>query len=991
MAKTPDNRPWAPNPIPDWIIKEFRRRQNDIGFEYPAAAGSVTWGDDGNWQNYKGPMTSWVRVFSNGTGKADGKSNYPEKSGFILQGGYGFDKSYGTTLNGSTLSNKNVLGYDAEGNEHTLDLLSDGNLVSFPNSLSNDKRAVQKFLPVPGITSIDAVIQKERIRKITINWKCYGYAQLEYMTPYFLSPKISAFVEFGWNHFNPASLLDLRNTGNNLKNLKDLFTVSGSVLYDKNIRESYGLYDVTMGIVSGFDFSSQDGITFDCKTEILSKHANYSGVLVNGATKTESDDKQTNVQSSFASYLEKRVTKLPSCIKLGKNFFEKLDMDDAISGSFIVKDFYMDGDVRKVEDRFFAGRKKEYGDMALMKGKSKYDWDSSDQKDIWVTFGFLVELANLFFKHPIGINKNDLKPFDLYEIETSDVVIGAHPNLISCDGNVLLIPNEKAPKFNAGIYYPSEDPEDNDYQKQYNFGNSNIFSSGIPTRVLKYDTLSPYDRTVAKILKTGIQVRQKSTNAFGFGSITLYEGESKLLGLASKVDTDVSVGTGGAVMRDNLDGIINRFRYNNYVGTDSSISEAMVTKLGGVAIKAKKRTEQKRSKSFPRWDIEEPVSGKPAGYWGNLNDLYVNVKTIIECAKSADTVENFYNTLLQKINNAAGKIWDLAVIEDDSKLKIIDKKFVQYNDSIKVFQFDVGATNKFIKSISFNAQLSNVAANQIIASSSTNTKNVNGTVTANQPLQFPYGDRFNLLPVTPVTGSQRSRSQLVDNNQESIKQLQKSPQSSTDTNGSYIMSFKSYGPSVALPSRADAAAARGPRTTTPLNPNIPAPPSRASAAAAMGPRTTTPLNPNIPAPPSRASAAAAMGPRTTSSNQSSEKESGWNIVNLVLPNEALLIAIMNDMDMTTNSNVYGGQQPGFTVEITLQGISGLRTFQLFSLKNLPSPYSEREIICQIVDVSHKVDAGNWTTTIKAGIRSIRGKKIKVTTDGINENTIDNTI
>ena len=96
MATTPDNRPWAPNPIPDWIIKEFRRRQNDIGFEYPAAAGSVTWGDDGNWQNYKGPLTPWVRVFSNGTGKADGKSNYPEKSGFILQGGYGFDKSYGT-------------------------------------------------------------------------------------------------------------------------------------------------------------------------------------------------------------------------------------------------------------------------------------------------------------------------------------------------------------------------------------------------------------------------------------------------------------------------------------------------------------------------------------------------------------------------------------------------------------------------------------------------------------------------------------------------------------------------------------------------------------------------------------------------------------------------------------------------------------------------------------------------------------------------------
>jgi hypothetical protein len=70
--------------------------------------------------------------------------------------------------------------------------------------------------------------------------------------------------------------------------------------------------------------------------------------------------------------------------------------------------------------------------------------------------------------------------------------------------------------------------------------------------------------------------------------------------------------------------------------------------------------------------------------------------------------------------------------------------------------------------------------------------------------------------------------------------------------------------------------------------------------------------------------------------------------------------------------------------MTLQGISGLRTFQLFSLKNLPSPYSEREIMCQIVDVSHKIDNGNWTTTIKAGIRSIRNKAVTFTTDVINE-------
>ena len=217
-------------------------------------------------------------------------------------------------------------------------------------------------------------------------------------------------------------------------------------------------------------------------------------------------------------------------------------------------------------------------------------------------------------------------------------------------------------------------------------------------------------------------------------------------------------------------------------------------------------------------------------------------------------------------------------------------------------------SNNFIKNISFTAQLSNVAANQVISSASSNksnTKSVNGTINSNQILLFPYGDRFNLVPPTSSTGSndiQKGKSQLIDNNLEVIRQLQNSPQNSTTTNGSYIMSFKVI--------------------------------EQANRAKGIADR----------------------------------KQTGWNIVNLVLPNETLLIALLNDLDFKNNTNVYGGQQPGFTVEMTLQGISGLRTFQLFSLKNLPSPYSESEIMCQIVDISHKIENGNWTTVIKAGIR-----------------------
>ena len=83
MAKTPDNRPWAPHPIPNWIIKEFTRRQNDIGFEYPI---NVTWDDNGSWQNYKGPLTAWVRVFSNGVGRSMKKVIIQKKVDLFYKG-----------------------------------------------------------------------------------------------------------------------------------------------------------------------------------------------------------------------------------------------------------------------------------------------------------------------------------------------------------------------------------------------------------------------------------------------------------------------------------------------------------------------------------------------------------------------------------------------------------------------------------------------------------------------------------------------------------------------------------------------------------------------------------------------------------------------------------------------------------------------------------------------------------------------------------------
>lgn len=89
-----------------------------------------------------------------------------------------------------------------------------------------------------------------------------------------------------------------------------------------------------------------------------------------------------------------------------------------------------------------------------------------------------------------------------------------------------------------------------------------------------------------------------------------------------------------------------------------------------------------------------------------------------------------------------------------------------------------------------------------------------------------------------------------------------------------------------------------------------------------------------------------------------------DIIKLILPNQQLLRMLLNDEDEESNAR-YCAVQPNIIIELTLQGIGGLRTFQYFIVRNLPEPYSDRNIIFRITDVHQTLEAGNWETTIRA--------------------------
>ena len=834
--ETLDNRAWVPHHIPNAIRKELYRRTLDQGMLYNSSNNTANWN---NYKYYRGPMSAWSRITSNGTGfnklnVADPKFSKIDfenqsRKGFVLYGGQGFDAAYGRKGGANISQTNSVLGYDVFGNPHTID--ADG-FSTVPSTKYSAQSPI--LLPPPGIVSIEANMQKERIRKVTIHWRCYGVNQFEYMVPYFLTPGISIIAEWGWNVFNADCLLDLTDEAKLIKLYKD-----GTDLY-KNTIDSNGMYDVTFGIVSGYSYSCKDGVTYECKTEIFSKHRNYTGALMNEAPQnTELIDINTGAvksiitKPSFYEFCNQRLKNVTKCLEgTGKNFFENLTADETAKLGFnnfeLIKNFYNG----KTENRVFVARNKIKNDPAksYFDADKEIDWDASSPDDVWVTMGFCIELLNLFIRQRITTPTDpDGDKYDQFTIDIEDVAIGAHPNLISTDGSKLLIPNAIAPKYNLGAQhwisdYPDGDYEKNKLQAQTSYKDAAAFEKAA-------QTMSAPNFRLYHVFKTGYRA-----NIDALGS------EANFIG----------------AYRDDLDIFINRFVYN--FGNNS---------------------RPVKSAAFPQVKNYTVYNNDiKAGYWGYLKDLFVNVNVIIDAAKNSRTADEFLQILLREISGAVAGFWELVVIEGDDKLKIIDKKFISKKIYQNLFQLDT-ASDSFIKELSMEVTPSSAQMTQIIAGSNNNQVTHTGQSTATQLPDFYFGDRLGVNQIQADTVKT-----FVNESTDLMKQLQKYGK----VPGIYAVTLKN--------------------------------------------------------------------------------KTSYNVINLALPSKHLLLTLLDSKDYEDNLNIYGGQQPNFVVELTLLGIAGLRTFQCFSIKNLPKPYSPKDVIFSIIDLSHTIQNGEWITVIKAGIRPI---------------------
>jgi hypothetical protein len=405
--------PWGLHPMEGWIKEELDKR----GSEYDLNPTSNI-----QTETYSGPRTAWGRVFSNGMSKLA-----EDKEGFVMGGTEGFDESYGFGSDG-----KVTIGVDANGVAHEIDATYDK---------SQDGRPDFPHRPPPSIVSIDSEFSggsnssfNALCRKTKITWKCYSLAQLEYLTPYFLTPRITILAEWGWNNYKTDSLARLRD----VEYLYSIFEGKPEYTSEK-IKNSRGNYDLAMGFITDYGYSLNEFGGYDCTTTIT--NANY---LIEGKSYQNGKNSKPKPTGS---------------LKL-KDFSEFVleDIDNLVIKNKKTKTV-------TVQDGTGVGSYSSATNFAAMKAvtpvKTIEVSETTDIKiptkgrifknndDAWMKMDLVVDIINNFFKIDfLGPNDEGKEKTGVSanKLVIDNVAIVAHPALKSTNKN-FIIPNKFAPRL----------------------------------------------------------------------------------------------------------------------------------------------------------------------------------------------------------------------------------------------------------------------------------------------------------------------------------------------------------------------------------------------------------------------------------------------------------------------------------------------------------------------------------------------------------------
>lgn len=983
---------WEIQNIPTEMIRELRRRKNgtQFGFSYPK---DVTFNFDKQYSSYKGPLTPWVRVFSNSTGKPSNILTPPSEylirkndpnfqggyDGFILKGGDGFYNAFGYD-NNTGLKDKNaIIGYQANGQPHYLNA-SIGQLqykiTSNPNFPQNN--SVPRILPPPGVTSVTVKQSKELLTFATVKFKCYSLAQLEYLTPFFLNPGINLFVEFGWNLFNQTSLVDLANE-NECWNI-----VSKPQIALDRSSQSNGNYGCVTGIITSYKFSTNDGFVYDCDVEMTSRQGLYAGMKTDNVVVTDTPNSQPQsseqkVYLNLKNFCKIYLPVINDVIKNKANFYtyiknnfeliadkyskDNKSKEDAKANAEVIKapaqTFVNTTDNTTDNTKFYAGMPEDRiftGRRLDVYGKTKSPEDPVNQVTAVVATeaGDILQGGNNLdvIEYKLNDGKKQISFFDQTDFDAKDNndevwlqldFVFEVFNLFMSNGldrfklditDVIINAHPNLMPLNKDLLIP------NPVSPKINKGRNRGMKSGEPTGYLKNEA-SLLDNNKYLNLKADISIDQPET--FSIEQIISLDGTSqpnsnRIQRVLEKQQKNQTLNAEDGYI---LSSIVTRKKFKTQFHERDNI-DAIINYLYYNSV----NTNEPGSAAFPffKEKVVNNTKYKPY-YYGYFKNLLISKTKLIEIVTQSTTnnYKDVIKTLLDFINTSVDNFWKLDVVDrtDGNGLSIVDKNGVGNLDEI--YMFDIASNNNVIRSINFDVNTSNEQAINVLFGgkidknlTQTFKEDISKTNTTSQ-----YESIYSRLTNEPLLKfvdrmDKFELQNFLANQSASINTTVApgTPDGLVDENND-IAYLQTYGPKQDV-----------------LTMQVKFKDGNDNQ------QTDTPIEVAV-----------------QSATDVKRTEDNLNIKFLNWPDSmrGMLRAILTDGDIDNNIK-YSGVADNFQLTIVFDGLFGFRNLQCFAISNLPKPYIPGNVIFQILEAEHVIESGKWTTTVTALVRSVGGKK-----------------
>lgn len=880
-------KPWESGPFSGWVIEELNNRVAGIssGINQTVTDDSIV---------YKsGPRRHWIRAFSSGFVEGlDTDNNW----GLIL-------KSPDATYNVTTLdtfsarygiSQQQIYGYS---NDET------------PKLIPTNEYKIN--VPEPGITSFTADVQKNFYITAKLNWICHSIDQLNAITPYFLNPLTTVFVEWGWNIFNRESLIDYRNE-NKLKEIVD----NHFLHYQQGVPKSKGNYEFMVGEISNFEYSIEDNIIRGF-TEIRSRQMSWSGFGIRGSRninvkQTSSDGKSEGPALAFKTVCDQILTGLQyKSENIDPNSpppapYQVQLVDDEASAQ--VRDASIGptaqqvDSISKLKNILGVGiYQKKYGaDLENLSSyiykyitdtKSQSQGGQTDLQSTYITFELFADIMNAL--------KDEYASSAALKYYTIDVdsIVGYHKNLISTSKNVL-IPNPSAPKFNGKGSFTYAKYADNDTKfiddvAEENVPGSNGVFAGIIDTMIENSAL--VKAGIINVNTGPVKERERGQDK----KVAMIEEESGNAtvnepGIGPNSRLKLLVGySSGKIYRNNLDFVL------NYYG--------------------RKKTRELSAFGMIETRSDEYLARNPNVKTNtpNIKNVYINLNFIrdsIVINNNIIDLEGVYNSIIKELNDSVCDFWNLELINVDSdgtnsgkknRLKVIDQKNVKSANRSTGYLFEYGNSNCIIKKINFTTTLTNAQANQILYRSFGST-----SLSTNNLIDFTNNKKFrDKLKSIEKNENKTAPSNTILTFMNVVEKYLKFDEN--NPNGNFLMRVKVLGTKQ----------------------------QKSDNSRSVSSSETTTID-----------------------------KKKYNIVDLCIPDKEALVYLLNDGDVKNNTNVYCAPIRNVEIEVALMGIAGIRVFEYFQIKNLPPPFTEKVVVFQVRDVYHTVDENGWETRIKASLR-----------------------